>query len=512
MASRDWSFINNLAKWHSTEIKVLGGIEMVLSLALLFPAIYASFVGEDMMVFLLPIPPLFALGLIQFLLFAPSINFRTVNGLILVALSWLVMFFYGSVPFILGGMDFIDGMFESVNGFTTTGSSVITDVFAWDESLLVWRSMTQWIGGIAVVFIFIYILPMFGMGRTFFSNELEGSGSSRFSMKLRNAAKSFIFVYVTLTIADFLLLLVCQASFRDALCLSLTTISTGGLLISNNSLMDMNISIQLVTMFFMFIGGVNFYLHFKAMISRSPKAYTENRELRCLVAWFLVIAIIIYIVHDYPLISAGAISAETAILDFKNAIFTVISLGTTTGVYVSDFSQYSEIVLFILTVVMMVGASAGSTSGGIKFGRIRIMFRFFINTLNNVLHPNAVYTVKMDNENIDDSRVLSAVSITLLYILTMFISTTVLLSQGLPWVDSVSLAVGTVTNTGIGFGSFGPLGTFDVLSDPLKIFLMIIMWMGRLEIMLALVFFTPGFWHDVRFAYRSSRKRRHVKD
>lgn len=140
------------------------------------------------------------------------------------------------------------------------------------------------------------------------------------------------------------------------------------------------------------------------------------------------------------------------------------------------------------------------------------MFRFFINTLNNVLHPNAVYTVKMDNENIDDSRVLSAVSITLLYILTMFISTTVLLSQGLPWVESVSLAVGTVTNTGIGFGSFGPLGTFDVLSDPIKIFLMIIMWMGRLEIMLALVFFTPGFWHDVRFAYRSSRKRRHVKD
>ena len=511
MAQNNWSFINTFAQWHCTELKVLGGIEMILALTLIFPTVYAMVLGEDASVFLIPIPIFFSLGLLQFLLFAPSPNFRTVNGLILVALAWAVMFVFGSIPFILGGMDFIDGLFESVNGFTTTGSSVISDVYLWDESLLIWRSMSQWIGGIAIVIIFIYILPMFGMGRTFFSNELEGSGSSQFSMKLRNAARSFIFVYVLLTIVNFLLLLVCQASFRDALCLSLTTISTGGLIITNNSLVDMNIYIQLVTMVFMFIGGVNFYLHFKAIYGRNPKAYTDNKELRHLALWFLVIAIIIYLIHDYPLISAGQLTVEMAISDFKDSLFNVISLGTTTGVYVSDFAQYSDIILFLLVIVMMVGASAGSTSGGIKFSRVRIIIRFFSNTLKNVLHPNAVYTVKMDGENIDDGRVLSAVSITVLYLLTTFVAMIILLSQGLAWSDSMSLAVGCVTNTGVGFGEFS-LNGFEVLSDPIKIFLMIIMWMGRLEITLALVFFTPTFWHDVLFAYRSSRKRRHVRD
>ena len=508
MAAKGDSMINRFAIWHSTELKVLGGVEVAIALMLILPALYALFVGEDTSIFIDSMMPVLILGVVQFFLFAPSVNFRTVNGLILVALCWLVMFVLGSLPYLYAGMEPVNAVFESVNGFTTTGSSIIEDVNEWPVSLMIWRSMTQWLGGIAVVVIFIYILPMFGMGRTFFSNELEGSGSSQFSMKLKNAAGSFIIVYLALTILNFLMLLLCQASFVDALCMGLTTISTGGLIVSNNSLSDMNISIQIVTMLFMFIGGVNFYLHFKAIIGRRPGEYLHNKELRYLLLWFLAASLVIFVLYTIPKIQSAGFDFNTALMDFKNILFTVISLGTTTGLYVTDFADFSEIILLILLVVMIIGASAGSTSGGIKFGRIRIITRFFNNTFKQILHPNAVYTVNVDDESIDDSRVLSAVSITLLYILTMFLGTIVLLSQGLNWFDSIGLAAATVTNTGMGFGSFGPTGSFIQLNDGTKIFLMLLMWVGRLEISLALVFFTRTFWRDVRLAYRSSVKGR----
>ena len=304
--------------------------------------------------------------------------------------------------------------------------------------------------------------------------------------------------YVMLSILNFVLLLIAQASFRDSLCLALTTISTGGLFVSNNSLMDMNVGIQLITMIFMFIGGVNFYLHFKAIYGKNPKAYAENKEFRLLVLWFLVVSLILFVLYVYPKIDTMGWAIALYLEEYKNALFTVISFGTTTGSSVVDYTQYSEISMFILMLVMLIGASGGSTAGGIKFGRIRIIIRFFSNTLKNVLHPNAVYTIKMDGENVDESRVLSAVSITLLYLITTFVALLILLSQGLSWVDSLGLAIGSISNTGVGFGDFGPGGTFTVLSEPVKIFLMFLMWIGRLEISLALVFFTPTFWKDVR--------------
>ena len=496
--------INRVALFHSTEMLTIGGLMVIMGLLMLFPALYAFIVGDDMSIYLMPVAPLVVAGIIIMLLFKPSVNFRTVNGLILIAIVWIEMFILGSIPYHLAGMNTLNSFFESVSCITTTGSSLVEDVFEWPESLMVWRSLLQWVGGIAVVIIFIYILPMFGMGRMFFSNELEGSGSSQFSMKLSNAARSFILVYILLTILNFILLIIFQAKPVDALCLCLTTISTGGLLVSNYSLMDMNIWVQMITMVFMFIGGVNFYLHFKAIYGRKPKVYAQSSELKYLILWFIAVAFVVFIINE--IYFNGTPSGDIGHLaeNFKNALFTVVSLGTTAGFSVYNYTEYAEITLFILVVVMLVGASAGSTSGGIKFGRIRIVLRFFNNALKNVIHPNAVYTVRMDNENIEDSRVLAAVSVTLLYIMMTFFALMVLLATGLPWDDSIGLAVGTITNTGVGFGNFGPLGTYTSLSDPIKIFLMLLMWIGRLEITMALVFFTPTFWHDVRFAYRSS--------
>lgn len=504
MAFKKTTVLDSLHVMNSTIIKIIGGLMVMMALIFLFPATYAYWVGEDMSIFLLPVPFLLIIGGLLFLLNGPSEDFSTVNGVFLVIIVWLVLFALGSIPYLMAGLTPLNSIFESVSGFTTTGSSTISDVTVMPQSLMVWRSMTQWIGGIAVVLIFIYILPMFGMGRTFFSNELEGSGSSQLSIKLRNAASSFIQVYVGLTLVNLALLLICNASFCDALCLSLTTISTGGLIVSNSSLVEMNIWVQIVTIVFMFIGGTNFYLHFKAIYGRNLKAYTSNKEFRYILLWFTTMAVIVFLIMEWPKLSAFDINAGEMATDFKNAVFTVVSLGTTTGSAVFDFTEYPVTITLILIVVMLIGASAGSTSGGIKFSRMRVVLKFFNNTMKNVLHPNAVYSVSIDGENVDEKRVITAVSITLLYFLTMFFTMIVLLSQGIDWQDSLGLAAGMISNTGVGFGEYGPLGSFDTLSDPIKVFLMFMMWVGRLEITLALVVFTRTFWEDVGHSIRSN--------
>jgi len=508
MAHKDFSFIDKMALWKSTEIKLMGALEIFIALMFLVPALYAVLKDEDPMIFLLPIPALIAIGLIQFLLFGVNRNLRTVNGLIMVALAWLVMFLEGSIPFMLAGMTPVNALFESVNGFTTTGSSTVWDINMWPDCLLFWRSLSQWIGGIAVVVIFIYVLPMFGMGRTFFGNELEGSGTSRFSMKLRNAAKNFILVYILLTLLNFVLLLIFgNAPLEDSVCLSLTTISTGGLIISNDSIVSTNFAVKAITLVFMLVGGINFYLHYNSIIGRKPGEYLKNRELKLLLLYFFAASLIIFFLMVINNMRDGATTYEDYFYMYGDVLFTVVSMGTTTGFAVYDYSLTSELIMFIFIMLMLVGSCAGSTSGGIKFTRIRIVLVFFMNTFKNILHPNAVYTVKVDNEDVTDSRVMGAVSITLLYIMTVFLATIVLLSANLNWVDALSVAVGSVTNSGVGFGNFGPFGTYVNLDDGIKIFLMLLMWMGRLEITLALVFFTRSFWHEVRYSFRSSRRK-----
>ena len=495
--------LDRFAIWRSTEFKLAGGLLAILGIMFLFPGLFALFVNEDPSPFFYPAIPLITTGLVIFLIFAPSTSLRTVNGLIMVAMTWMIMFFVGAIPYLIVGMSPVNAVFESVNGFTTTGSTTIESVYFWPQSLMFWRAMSQWLGGIAIVIIFIYILPLFGMGRLFFNNELEGSGSSQFSMKLQNAARNFILVYVVLSIINFIVLMLVGADIIDAICLSLTTISTGGVIISNTSMMETSTPLQVVTLVFMFIGGTNFYLHFKAIYGRNLKAYIHNKEIVHMAAFFLLISFALFAIKIGGLSRIG-VDFDNLLEVYWSILFTVVSLGTTTGTTIYDYSNSSELMMFFLIILMMIGASAGSTSGGIKFTRIRIVMRFFNNAFMTIIHPNAVYTVKVDDEHIDDTRVMSAITVTLLYIVTVLVSMIILMTAGLNWVDSIGLAVGSITNTGVGFGHFGPLGDFNNLSSEIKVFLMFLMWIGRLEITLALVFFTPGFWKELRYAYRSS--------
>lgn len=489
----------------STTLRILGMIEIVFAALLVVPAVIAVYLDEDPMVFIYPIVPLALLGIVQYMFFTESKNFRAVNGLLLVGLVWFSMFIMASIPYLFTGMSVVDSLFESISGITTTGLSVMTDVESQGMSLLIWRAMTMWVGGIMVVIVFMYMLPMFGIGRSVFYNELSGSGSSNYSVRMKNAAKSFIFSYGILSLINIVLLLICGMDFFEAFCLMCTTISTGGLMCTNDSMMSYSDAIQLITILFMFLGGTNFYLHYRALYKRDKKVYRSNSEFRTMVGWFLGISVIIYLLVAFDSSTFHTMNLHEHLETFKNALFTTVSLGTTTGLYVDDFTLYPSQCTALLMLVALIGASSGSTSGGIKFSRLRIIYEFLKNGFGKMVHPNGVYDVKMDGASVDDGTVMSALTVFLMFVCTLMVGAVVFMIYGMDMVDSFGLAISSVANGGMGFGNFGPTGNFASLEDPLKIILMVLMWVGRLEIITALVLLTPTFWREL-YQNRRSKK------
>lgn len=516
---------------------MMGLVEIVFALIMIIPCIVAAYYKEDVFPFAVLMPILFIAGLIQYLLFTPSKNIRSVNGLLIVVIAWAFVFLIGMVPYWISGLSFVDSLFESVSGFTTTGATILSDIESYPRSLLIWRSLTQWVGGFAVIIIFMYILPILGVGRALFSNELSGSGSSNYTVKMEKAARSFIVVYAVLSLLHLGLLLICGVKPFEAVCMMFSTISTGGLMCTNDSLQSFSTVVQLITVIFMFMGGVNFYLHYRAIyckesnvneilmpesrdyqeqkkqtvwekivsslqIVKRIKVYFSNSEFRFNLLWFLGIAVIAYafvLVHTE--IFDGSLSDYLG--EFKNIVFTVVSLGTTTGFSVNDYTQYPVFVIMLLFLVAFFGASAGSTSGGIKLYRLRVVYGFLTNAVFRTLRPNTVFTVKMDRNTVSNDTVVSAVSVVLVYIMTLVVAAAVIMAYGFDLADSFGLSVSAVSNGGLGFGNYGPYGSMATLPSSLKIFLAFLMWVGRLEILVALIYFTPSFWKELWMNHRT---------
>lgn len=502
-------------RWRSTTVRTLGMLEIVFGLLLIVPALFALYLHENPFIFLNPVPFLLIFGFFQLALFKESESFRSVNGLLLIGIVWLAMFIISMVPYMLHGMDPVDSFFESVSGITTTGLSVMVDMELQPMSLLIWRALTMWVGGIMIIIVFLYMLPLFGVGRSVFSNELSGSGSSNYSMKMANAAKSFIYSYAFLSFVNLVLLLVCRMDPLEAFCLMCATISTGGLMCTSDSLMSYSDAIQIITIVFMFLGATNFYLHYRALHRREKGVYRNNSEFKTMLWWFIGITVIIYLLVALESHS-GSMSIGDHYETFKNVLFTTVSLGTSSGLYVDDFTLYPEQCIFLLMMVALIGGCSGSTSGGIKISRIRIIYEFLKNSFDKVVHPNAVSDIKMDGSSVGTETVQSVLTVFMLFVLSMMVGTVVILIIGINQptvngepigiIDSLGLAISGIANGGMGFGNFGPTGNFAELQDSLKIVLIILMWVGRLEIATALVLFTPGFWKEIA-ANRKSKAR-----
>ena len=493
------SFLDNsrYAVWTSTAVKTLGVLEMILAACLAVPALVALCLGEDPFPYFNITIPLLAIGFCQFVLFRNSSEFRPANGLLLIGLCWLELFIIGTAPYLALGFRPIDALFESISGFTTTGATLIPDTTALPMALMVWRSFTQWIGGITVILLFMYVLPMVGIGRAVLVNELSGSGSSEYTIKLEMAAKSFIFVYALFTGLNYVILFLLGVDPAEALCLTFATISTGGLMCTNDSLAGYSVAVQAVTAVFMFLGGVNFYLHYNAISKRQPGVYRNNSEFRFNVLWFVLISVVVslmMIANTKDALSGGWEGLASGVW---NSVFAVISIGTSSAFSIADYSIFPAQCLTILMLVAVIGASSGSTSGGVKISRLNVIYQFMKVTVSKTLHPNAVKDVRVDGQVLNHAAVLSAFSILMLFIATLIVGSVVIMMCGYDIQDAVGISIAMVGNLGSAFGDFGSNGSFSDTSDFLKVIMMNLMWVGRLEILTALMFFSPTFWKEL---------------
>ncbi len=483
------------AVWTSTTVKTLGLIEVILAVSLMVPAVVALVLGENPRPFLATALPLITAGSLQFVLFKKSFDFKPTNGLMMMGLCWIELFLVGAVPYAILGLPPLDSLFESVSGFTTTGATILRDPTEWPVSLMVWRSFTQWVGGIAVILVFMYVLPMVGIGRSLFINELAGSGSSDYTIKMEKAAVSFIAVYALFTLANYVIIVVLGVDMIDALCLTFATISTGGFLNNTDSMQSYSFYVQLVTTVFMFLGGVNFYLHYNAIRRGQRGVYMSNSEFKFNVEWFAIAIALIFIM----IIMNSDISGWTVddiLQNIWNSIFSVISMGTSAGMSNTDLSLFPAECMTILLMIAFIGASSGSTSGGIKIGRLNVIYQFMKVTVSKTLHPSAVKDVRVDGQILSHTAVLSAFSILMLFIITLIVGSIVIMMCGYHIVDAVNISIAMVGNLGTTFLNFGDNGSFSDVSDITKIVMMLLMWIGRLEILTALVFISPSFWKE----------------
>lgn len=479
----------NLPKKENIFLKSIGSIMIILALGMIPSLVYDIVDGNDLAPFLYPFLPLLIFGLIFTLFTAYPKIINPIDGLLVVTMIWVFLIAVGAVPFLLCGMDVVNSIFESTSGISTTGATIMDSIESWPRGILIWRSMMQWIGGIAIIILFMFFLPMIGFGsRALFGNETSGSGSSNLSLKLKDAGSQFVKIYMALSAILIIILLLLGTPFYESLCITFSTISTGGFMSKGDSLASYGSLVKVVVALFMFLGGTNFYLHYKAIYQRKPSSYLHNHE-------FMYMIVIIVLVS---LVTVGVLTMEQELTmdNFVDILFTMVSASTTTGFASIDYSQWRYEVLALMFLAIIIGGSTGSTAGGLKITRAMIIVKHTYNGLKNALHPNAVYNVKIDGNLVDNSTITSAVSIAIMFAITVAVGSAVFMFAGNHMENAISMTLSAVTTFGPALNNFGPYGSYNDLNTFAKLFMCLLMLVGRLEFITALIIFTPGFWRE----------------
>jgi len=492
--------VKNMARWENNTIKLMGVIEFVLGIALLTPAAVALLYGEDPMVFVYPVPVLLILGTFQYIFFHRGKSIKPADGLLIIFIAWWATFFVNSIPFYLSGLSVVDSLFEGVSGFTTTGMYVFENT-ALPQSILFWRALTQWAGGIAIVLVFLFLIPMMGLGGKAFSNsELVRSDTHNYSMKVKSAVKNFISIYVLLSAVEAVLLMVSGVGPFESVTMMFSTISTGGFMAAGSSMADYPFAAQVIVLAFMFLGGTNFYLHYRALKKKDFSAYRTSQEFIWTVIWFLIATVALIAII---LISAEDLSAIDPESTVWNTLFTVVSMGSTTGYMIEDQPILPIAAYVILWTVMLFGSMSGSTSGGVKIYRLLILWSYIVNGIHKMFHPRSVREVRLDGHSVDSDVVASAIVVFAMFFVVLIVSTLFLLvsQPGISLSESMGLSIAVISNSGAYMGSM----TFPGLTEVSKVFITFMMWVGRLEVVIALLLFSRIFWSDLIMDIRGSR-------
>lgn len=416
-----------------------------------------------------------------------AINHR--EGVITICLSWLTLSVFGGLPFLLSKSvpNFTDAFFEALSGFTTTGATILTNIEMVPKDILLWRSMTQWMGGLAIIVFAVVLIPFLSVGgMQLFMTEMNGINYDKLHPRTMHTAKRLWGLYVFFTLLETLLLYWGDMDLFDAVCHSLTTISSGGFSTRTSSISGYSNYSQIVVMIFMTLSGCNFTLLLITLV-RNPKALFKNEEFRNFIGM---------------IIGMGALIATALVLIVKmnvnsalrSSFFSVISTLTTTGFFVSDFSSWPVGLWVVLMLMVFIGACSGSTAGGIKIIRHLIFVKNAYLELKRVIHPNAIIPVKINKKALSRSVVFKTMTFVFVYFLVLVGGVTILLSIGVDFNTSVGASIATLSNCGLGIGDVGPMGTYAFLPQAAKWLLVILMLLGRVELFTLISLFSKNFW------------------
>lgn len=476
-------------------LRMMGSLALVESVVLLAVCLIPLIYGEnDAHYFLISSLISFAFaGVALFLGRNPSTFIGKREGSVIVTFTWIIFSLIGLLPFWMSGSipSFTDAFFETMSGFTTTGASILNNIEELSHGMLFWRSLTHWIGGLGIIVISLAILPVFSTsGTQLFAAETTGPTKDKIHPKINETAKRLFYIYIILTGAETLLLKFGGMGWFDAVNHSFSTIATGGFSTKQVSVAYYSPYIQYVISIFMILAGINFSLYYFGYKKRFEKI-KDNEELR----YYLIVLFVFVIIVALSLVDFSNLSNFSMLEQaWRDSLFTVSSLMTTTGFCTADYMNWKPLTWVILLIVMLTGASAGSTSGGIKMIRVVISGKACYYEFKRLIHPNAVIPVRYNGHLVREDILTRVLAFTLLYLVVAGFGILVLAMSGMGFLESVGGMITCLGGVGPGLGLVGPAGNFHDVPEFSKWFLSLMMLAGRLELYTVFLLFTPAFW------------------
>lgn len=475
-------------------LNILGVVLIFISFFMLLPIIISSIYKQpDTVSLILSFSITFLTGSFLYLLTRRhgKEELRHRDAFIVVTVSWVAVAFFGSTPYLLSGTfnSFTDAFFESMAGFTTTGSSVLSDIEATPMGILFWRSLTQWIGGMGIILFALAILPMLGTGgMQLFKAEVPEISIDKLKPRIIDTAKALWLIYVGLTGITAIAFLIGGMNLYDAICHAFTTVATGGFSTKDTSIAYFQSPpIEYTASIFMLLAGINYSLYFYLFRKGDFSRLWRNNELRFYLTTITIAMIIVTM-------ATWGSSYDSLSESFRYSVFQSISLMTTTGYTTADYEKWSSLAQMTLIVIMFFGAMIGSTTGGIKQVRILLMFKQGYREIYQLIHPHAVTALKLDDRLLTKEVLGSIWGFAFLFIFVCAIAVIGISATGMDIITSATTVISAMCNVGPAFGEAGPAKNYASIPDAGKWILLFCMLIGRLEIYTVLILFVPHFW------------------
>lgn len=473
-------------------LSILGLLLTINGVAMLFTLPFTLYYGEDWRPIVLSAAITVFAGLPAWLILNKNTEreLKRRDGYLVVSLGWITMSFFGALPYVLSGAipDLTNAFFETMSGFTTTGATILTDIEATPKGILVWRSLTQWIGGMGIIVLAVAILPILGIGgMQLFVAEAPGISPDKLKPRIKDTAKRLWIIYVGLTGLEAILLLFGGMSFFDAFNHSLTTMATGGFSTKNDSIAHFSSGyIQYVITIFMVLAGTSFTLTYFMLKRQFQKVFSNEEFVTYIIFLVLATLLITGFVHFS--------SNQSFELSFRETLFQVVAIVTTTGFVSEDYTSWTPLITMAFFALMFIGGSAGSTAGGIKIVRHIILFKNSFLEMKRQLHPSAVIPVRLNKSAINQEITFNVLAFIIIYFLIFAIGSIVMAWIGLDFESALGSVATSLGNIGPGIGSVGPTDNYAHIPTAGKWVLSLMMLLGRLELFTVLILFTPYFW------------------